>query len=163
MKGLCFVDGNLNVVDDVDNAVGVANVRLDRWVEILFFAPIAKNVTFNEAKKACYLWRKEFYPKYMNCMPSLETCDFVNGYLPEDKKFRNCYVFKPIDYEYTHIPRTLYQMDRNGVCSLSGLGDRMVENAYAAIFMHLITFRKLNRFVNIAHSYRVSLYKDKTF
>lgn len=160
MRKLCFVDDNLKVVDDINKAVAIVNVRKDLWVEIVFFKPIASDVTYKETKSEGLFWKQRFYPKYMNSVPSLETCEFFNKFLPEDKKFKNAFMFKPLDHELGRMPKMLYYLDNVGGVALTSAYYKKVSNAYVSILMHQVTFRKLNRFIDLAYSYKVSLHKD---
>ena len=160
-KQLCYVDENLKVVFNKNQAVGLANLlpKPNSRVEILFFKPLKINdVSRTQAKKIIKEWGQTQYPKYDAYLPTFSTCRLANEFLhdPDSK-------LKPIVHS-CHIDviriakngkSTNFALDSEAEVDVAG-NNTIAKKLYVSIYMTLEEFVKLNPRVSFPNIYITS-------
>ena len=139
----CYVDENLQIIYDfskLDYATGLANLRKDGSVEIVFLNPIASVQNLEQSIKAINKWGKKNGFNNVS-LPSIDTCFIANSLckLPE---LKDCHLGRIAMANPTS--RNWYaklNMDGKTECTDA---TEVLGNVYVSVLMSLKDFMSIN-------------------
>ncbi len=162
-ESLCYIDENLKVVLNKEEADGFANMLPDGRVEVLFFTPLSmpcsdKGVSRTDAKELVSSWGKYFYPKFVTCLPTYTSCQLANEFLKSryGAKIHSCFVnkidssegrFKKIDAPILNEKAELVETKEGEVAY----------KLFVSLYIKLVDFAKINPGVGFPNAYVTSL------
>ena len=148
-KRLCYVDANLKVVFNKDQAVGIVNLlpKPDCRVEILFLKPLnITDVSRTQAKKIITDWGRTQYPKYSAFLPTFATCRIANEFLhaqnsKSEPAIHSCHI------DVIRIAKSeqsvSFALDREAEVDIAGR-NTIAKKLYVSVYMKQEEFIKLN-------------------
>ena len=150
----CYVDENLRIIHDVsklDYATGLANLRKDGTVEIIFLNPIASVHSLEQSMKSIKKWGKK--NGYNNVsLPSIDTCFIANSFCKRPE-IKDCHLGQIEMINPTS--RNWYaklNMDGNIECTDA---TEVLGNVYVSVLMSLKDFMNINPSSSFPHDFYV--------
>lgn len=156
---ICYVDANLNIVSNPQEAVGIANLLSSiAKVEILFFEPLsATNITREEALRLLEKKDKTICPSGVWNFPTAATCKIANIFCANQQPIiSNCHVsYDASDVEYSG-ERVKAILDDDAVLDFAGSKKR-VENVFVSLYLPTECFVRQSfpcHYITNWHTYR---------